>query len=195
MNGRPRKHIPARKTIYNGIEMRSRLEARFAAALDELGVRWEYEPNAFASSSGQYLPDFKIPTDDDWNTYIEVKPYLSMDQPGDRTDPLDIFRQMHVIHQSDDRARLAIAAPTLSPYLLMEWSEPTPLTWLDRENPLETDEGRSVIIEQAGLAAWFDVGDSAPYLLPLAGTSGDLWTAELVASGAGPLPFDWKWRR
>lgn len=49
---------PARPTTYRGIEMRSRLEARVAAWLDGGDVEWSYEPRAYASRAGQYLPDF-----------------------------------------------------------------------------------------------------------------------------------------
>jgi hypothetical protein len=52
--------LRARPTTYNGIEMRSRLEARVAAWLDDVGIPWEYEPRAFASAQGQYLPDFQL---------------------------------------------------------------------------------------------------------------------------------------
>lgn len=51
--------ISARTTIYAGIQMRSRLEASFAEHLDNAGVKqWGYEGDAYASSQGQYLPDF-----------------------------------------------------------------------------------------------------------------------------------------
>lgn len=50
--------IKARPTLYKGIQMRSRLEADYAARLDGWGCRWEYEPECFASSAGQWLPDF-----------------------------------------------------------------------------------------------------------------------------------------
>ena len=49
-----------RPTVYRGVQMRSRLEARYAAAMDYLGWEWIYEPGAFASQDGQYLPDFKV---------------------------------------------------------------------------------------------------------------------------------------
>lgn len=50
----------ARPTVYKGIQMRSRLEAGFAAWLDECGLYWEYEGSAYASEKGQYLPDFLV---------------------------------------------------------------------------------------------------------------------------------------
>lgn len=65
----------ARPTLYRGIQMRSRLEARVAATLDRKDISWEYEPDCFADETGQYLPDFRV-----WyeaskaRTYLEVKP-------------------------------------------------------------------------------------------------------------------------
>jgi hypothetical protein len=76
--------IKARPTVYRGIEMRSRLEADFAAWLDRKGRRWVYEPQCFAGPKGQYLPDFRTPiiqpsddpADDYGTVYIEVKPFI-----------------------------------------------------------------------------------------------------------------------
>jgi hypothetical protein len=59
----------ARPTIHNGIRMRSRLEASFAAHLDNVGERWQYEPECYSSAAGQYLPDFVVR-----GGYYEVKP-------------------------------------------------------------------------------------------------------------------------
>lgn len=90
--------ITARPTTYRGIHMRSRLEARVAAVLDASGHEWVYEPNAFASPGGQYLPDFRVGTD----LYIEVKPLLT---------PLELIRvqrQMTIIWDSEPNAELMI---------------------------------------------------------------------------------------
>ncbi len=48
-----------RQTMYAGIAMRSRTEARYAQWLDESGSRWHYEPRCYAGPTGQYLPDFQ----------------------------------------------------------------------------------------------------------------------------------------
>lgn len=64
--------LPARRTTYMGIAMRSRLEAGAAAWLDEEGLTWRYEPQAFADRSGQYLPDFEI-LDQKRPTFLEIK--------------------------------------------------------------------------------------------------------------------------
>jgi hypothetical protein len=52
--------IKARPTSYKGIEMRSRLEADFAGYLDRKEKIWEYEPRAYASQHGQWVPDFEV---------------------------------------------------------------------------------------------------------------------------------------
>lgn len=71
--------IPARPTTYNGIPMRSRMEARVAAFLDFLGYRWTYEPRAYASTAGQYLPDFVIQQPGYRPVFVEVKGSISDD--------------------------------------------------------------------------------------------------------------------
>lgn len=108
--------IAARPTLYKGIQMRSRLEALYAAYLDEvkrlcwapgglgntLGDQWSYEPDCYADESGQYLPDFKAPflAEDFtwvWN-YVEVKPT--------REQAVAALAGMHPVLSSDARAAL-----------------------------------------------------------------------------------------
>lgn len=49
------------ETVWHGIRFRSRLEARWAIALECLGADWEYEPDGFAFEDGTtYLPDFLL---------------------------------------------------------------------------------------------------------------------------------------
>lgn len=63
--------IRAIETRYKGYRFRSRLEARYAVAFDDLGVKWEYEPEGYElGEAGRYLPDFFLP---DLNLFIEVK--------------------------------------------------------------------------------------------------------------------------
>lgn len=57
-------------TVYRGNQFRSRLEARWAIVFDLIGVPWQYEPEGFALPSGNYLPDFWLPT---IKNYFEVK--------------------------------------------------------------------------------------------------------------------------
>lgn len=67
--------IPARPTVYRGIQMRSRMEADHAAFLDDAGFTWRYEPRAYGSQDGQYLPDFEL-IGLDQPTFVEVKPTM-----------------------------------------------------------------------------------------------------------------------
>lgn len=65
--------LKARRTLYRGVAMRSRLEAHWAQRLDALGATWSYEPQCFADESGQYLPDFKVVLPTGTALYIECK--------------------------------------------------------------------------------------------------------------------------
>lgn len=64
------------KFFYNKIMMRSNWEIRFAKLLDKNNIKWEYENEIFYSplTKKHYIPDFFIP---EWNTYIEIKGYLT----------------------------------------------------------------------------------------------------------------------
>jgi hypothetical protein len=65
-------------TFYNEHFFRSRLEARWAVYFDNLGEKWEYEPEGFILENGvKYLPDFFIPKMD---CYVEVKPSINLEQ-------------------------------------------------------------------------------------------------------------------
>lgn len=64
-------------TIYAGCRFRSRLEARWAVALDTLGIEWQYEPEGFETAAGWYLPDFRLPLLCKW---LEIKP-VPVDDP------------------------------------------------------------------------------------------------------------------
>lgn len=66
--------MKAIETEYAGVRFRSRLEARWAVFFDALGIRWEYEPEAFElSDRTRYLPDFWLP-EFVGGIYVEVKP-------------------------------------------------------------------------------------------------------------------------
>lgn len=74
-DGRPLA-IKAKATIWNGIEFKSRLEARWAIFFTTLHITWKYEPKwVELPVPGQpslfYKPDFYLPAFDLW---VEVKP-------------------------------------------------------------------------------------------------------------------------
>ena len=64
--------IAAIPTKWDGVQFRSRLEARFAAFFSSLGWRWEYEPFDLTG----WIPDFII-RGADQNLLVEVKPFAS----------------------------------------------------------------------------------------------------------------------
>lgn len=105
----------ARPTVYKGIQMRSRLEAAFAAWLDKFDMTWKYEPHAFASENGQYLPDFELPEIEfigpPARVFIEVKPT----QP----DPDVLLAQRSIIKDSDPEAQLVAVWPDRNYYRTM----------------------------------------------------------------------------
>ena len=62
--------IKAYPTEYNGVNYRSRLEARWALFFDYLKIPVKYEPKQFVLESRRYTPDFALNP----RTFIEVKP-------------------------------------------------------------------------------------------------------------------------
>lgn len=105
----------ARPTTYKGAKMRSRLEAGFAAWLDEWRFYWEYEPQAFGGSRGQYLPDFRLTNVRcSWlelpaEVFVEVKRAKWHEDSVDAFEKL--FRSMATIWESLPDAVLLLASP------------------------------------------------------------------------------------
>lgn len=70
------------ETSYAGCRFRSRLEARWAVFFDQLGIKWEYEPQGYEFDGERYLPDFHLPH---FDQFVEVKgddERLKKDLPG-----------------------------------------------------------------------------------------------------------------
>jgi len=73
---RPETTPKAKRVFHAGYMMRSILEARWASAMDLLGIRYLYEYKAFETSHGYYLPDFYLR---DADTYVEIKPFTPLE--------------------------------------------------------------------------------------------------------------------
>lgn len=110
----------ARPTVYKGVKMRSRLEAGFAAWLDDRRFEWAYEPGAFAGERGQYLPDFRIESlrcswlEEPATAYVEVKPkaWPYWDERDDADQEHEaLMRRMAIIWESEPAAVLLLAQP------------------------------------------------------------------------------------
>jgi hypothetical protein len=101
--------IKARTTMYRGIQMRSRLEADFAAFLDQNHADWDYEPVCFAGPDGQWLPDFRV-RHGKWVIYFEVKPRSLLDDDDEDADPIDTnLERMAVTWLTEPDAILQLA--------------------------------------------------------------------------------------
>lgn len=67
------ENMKAIKTMFEGIELKSRLEADIAYCLKKLNLSFEYEPKSFLLPSGiHYMPDFYIK---DIHLWIEGRGY------------------------------------------------------------------------------------------------------------------------
>jgi hypothetical protein len=104
--------IPGRRTKFMGKQMRSRLEADFAASLErekeEWGTDWAYEPVCFGSGDGQWLPDFSRSYGGSV-TYIEVKPlgmFVTLVEYSRTSEIDDLLRKMSVAWASEPDAGL-----------------------------------------------------------------------------------------
>lgn len=73
--GTPTEMPQAQEDWYNGIKFRSKLESKTAQALDNLNIKYVYEPDGYKLSNGMwYKPDFFLP---DAQQYIECKGVMS----------------------------------------------------------------------------------------------------------------------
>lgn len=95
--------------------MRSRLEADYAAWLDEAGMTWKYEPECFANESGQWLPDFGCGAGKSGRfvSFMEVKPagplkQLRAGSPEFVEHVDETLRQMEIAWDSRPDALLAL---------------------------------------------------------------------------------------
>lgn len=104
-----------RTTVYKGITMRSRLEAGFAAWLDECSFTWQYEPHAFAGARGQYLPDFRI-DGLHWVGVGDVRAYLEV-KPAGWWDKGSVEAWTSVLFESDRDALFVVVCPGSRPAL------------------------------------------------------------------------------
>lgn len=64
------KNLKAIPTKYNGVQYRSRLEARWAMFFDYLDIEYYYEHEGYQLPSAWYLPDFFLPK----HGWFEIKP-------------------------------------------------------------------------------------------------------------------------
>lgn len=77
------EQLQAQPTEYGGICFRSKLEAKTAQALDNIGIPYIYEPEGFQLTNGLwYKPDFYLP---------EVKQFIECKGKMDQTDAAKVY--------------------------------------------------------------------------------------------------------
>lgn len=112
--------MKAIETSYKGYRFRSRLEARWAIFLDELGIKWEYELEGYKLSTGEwYLPDFWLP-DFNRGMHVEVKSVFTIAEA-------EKCRQL--CEDSGKRVWLAEGTPGIRAWRYFEKDEKTNEIW------------------------------------------------------------------
>lgn len=102
--------MKAINTEYKGFYFRSRLEARWAVFLDELGIEWIYEDEGYILNDGTwYLPDFYLPTFNG-GMFVEVKPEFTQEETEKCRD---------LCFESEKCVLLAEAAPDFIGYVYL----------------------------------------------------------------------------
>jgi len=131
--------IAAIPTEYRGRTYRSRLEARWAAFFDRLGLRHEYEP----FDLGAWSPDFLLT---DIDTLVEVKPLTDFDP--------DVWLKMTRACKErglDKAVVLTMVAPILDKVAYVGWAA---LPWYDPSlSPLRVGIGWYSLAEKPGFVA------------------------------------------
>src|SRR6516162_10165749 len=93
--------IRAIETLYHGCRFRSRLEARWAVFFQTLGVPWQYEPEGYELTSGDwYLPDFLVHLKRR-SLWVEIKPE-GIPAPLFKQFMADIKQPGTVLHEIPD---------------------------------------------------------------------------------------------
>jgi len=118
-------------TVYSGVQMRSRMEARFAKWCDDHKMKWQYEPEGYVCNGQAYLPDFYLP---EIMCFVEVKPIA-------------------FIHEAKKMEAMANASEMWNhDFLVVDMSDGfTPIKWFERgDDPM----GKSVHFGEDVLVNW-----------------------------------------
>ena len=157
------------ETEYNGNLFRSRLEARWAVFLYELGVKYIYEYEGFILPGlGNYLPDFFLP---DQSTWVEIKPFAYTYKDLNDLMETRAFQKCYALAKNSkdwvflvagnpyhDEYRAAAIRPGFDPEIFMGSLGLLPI---EREN--ETDEentaNENIPEKKGGLFSFFRTPD------------------------------------
>jgi len=82
------------ETQHNGILFRSRLEARWALFMDTVGVKYNYEPEAYNLDGVFYTPDFWLPK---VGVFVEIKPAAATNEEKEKAHRLATFTGKNLV--------------------------------------------------------------------------------------------------
>lgn len=134
----PNLHPKGRPTIFRGIRMRSRNEARFASWLDTWCC-WEYEPFAFRGDNGlEWLPDYRL-----WDVAVSWSPvpmtvFVELKHSNwfaqvTESEWDETLRKIGAIFDSDPSAVVILAESETAPLLVRPGGDvpvTVPATWV-----------------------------------------------------------------
>jgi hypothetical protein len=158
--------IQAIDTYYAGHHFRSRLEARWAHVFNDLGLRWEYEPQGYLVGEHRrpYLPDFYL-TDLGW--WIEVK--------GD-VERLDVSLLVDAVHPTKGIGRT-------DPWLRTNILVLGPIPAYGDIVPAHASISRSAALGRGPM----NCDSGCPYTSPLFGLHHFVPVADIPRKGAEPM--------
>lgn len=93
--------FPAKPTKYNGVEYKSKLEAKYAYVLTRFGYKIKYEPVKHFNGKLTHIPDFYLY---DISAFAEVKPFA--------LNQLEYLKAYAFVRQYKKPYILLIGAPT-----------------------------------------------------------------------------------
>lgn len=178
--------IKAIPTMYRGYLMRSRLEVRWAAFFDSLGIRWRYEDEGYVLSDGTwYLPDFYFPESHSWG---EVKGVM---------DDIDLHKIKQLIQ--DTGRPVTVFHPDMQFQACNNWGDSYEL--------LPRPDSSSVLVRCLECGKYYFMGTDGAYTCPCCGaydgdhhfttimegdadTALDNLTIKYIQTGPGEFDFD-----
>ena len=99
------------ETLYLGNRFRSRLEARWAVAMNDVGMKYEYEKEGFRLICGPYLPDFWLPYHSDMNDTIHKNAGHWLEVKGKEPSQHELTALLHLSLETNHSGILVWGPP------------------------------------------------------------------------------------
>jgi hypothetical protein len=167
------------ETQYAGCRFRSRLEARWCVFFQNLGIRWEYEPQGFKVNGRAYLPDFLLP---DTRTWIEVK-------GSEHALDYDLMEAFAMALPRGER--VVLLGPIPDPGEPGDWDwgwQSLHSAYMDEGDRYVFGDwvgfgpGEPTVLTETSSATYFDIGDRESWLTPVRNMAGPDASAAYAAA-------------